>query len=78
MDIFEQVCEIIRTNMDFDESMTFTEEMTFDEMELDSIDVIDCIMSIEDEMGIKIEDEELETGKTLGDIVDIVRAKKGI
>ncbi|MBQ7118169.1 MAG: acyl carrier protein [Clostridia bacterium] len=75
MDTFDRICDIIRENMGFDEDVTFTEEMTFGEMELDSLDVVDCIMSIEDEFDIVIKDEELQTVSTLGELVEIVRAK---
>ena len=78
MDTFERICDIIRENMGFDEDITFTEEMTFGEMELDSLDVVDCIMSIEDEFDITIKDEELQTVSTLGELVEIVRVKKGM
>ncbi|MBE6775247.1 MAG: acyl carrier protein [Ruminococcaceae bacterium] len=75
MDTFEKICDIIIENMGFDEDITFTEEMTFGEMELDSLDVVDCIMSIEDEFDITIKDEELQTVSTLGELTEIVRAK---
>ena len=78
MDIFEQVCDIIRENMGFDEGTVFTEDMTFGEMELDSLDVVDCIMSIEDALDIKIEDEELYSHDTLGDLIEIIKVKKGM
>lgn len=78
MDTFEKICDIIRENMGFDEDVTFTEEMTFGEMELDSLDVVDCIMSIEDEFDIVIKDEELQTVSTFGELVEIVRVKKGM
>lgn len=75
MDTFDRICDIIRENMGFDEDVTFTEEMTFGEMELDSLDVVDCIMSIEDEFDIVIKDEELQTVSTLGELVEIVKVK---
>ena len=43
MDTFDRICDIIRENMSFDEDVIFTEEMTFGEMELDSLDVVDCV-----------------------------------
>lgn len=78
MDTFERICDIIKDNMGFGEDVTFTEEMTFGEMELDSLDVVDCIMSIEEEFDIAIKDEELQTVSTLGELVEIVRVKTGM
>lgn len=78
MDTFERICDIIRKNMDYDEDVIFTEEMTFGEMALDSLDVVDSVLSIEDEFEITIEDEELQTVSTLGELVEIVNVKKGM
>ena len=80
MDIFDQVCDIIRENMGFDEKVTFTEDMTFGEMELDSLDVVECIMSIEEELGVEIDEDEerLNSRSTLGELVEIIKDKKGI
>ncbi len=78
MDTFDRICDIIRENMGFDEDVTFTEEMTFGEMELDSLDVVDCIMEIEDTFEISIEDAELQPLSTLGELVEIVKIKKGM
>lgn len=78
MDTFERICDIIRENMGFDEDVTFTEEMTFGEMELDSLDVVDCIMEIESSFEIRIADEELQSVSTLGELVEIVKVKKGM
>ena len=72
MDTFDRICDIIKENMGFDEDVVFTEEMTFGEMELDSLDVVDCIMEIEDTFEITIEDEELQPLRTLGELVEIV------
>lgn len=78
MDTFDRICDIIKENMGFDENVVFTEEMTFGEMELDSLDVVDCIMEIEDTFEITIEDEELQPLRTLGELVEIVKVKKGM
>ncbi len=78
MDTFDRICDIIKENMGFDEDVVFTEEMTFGEMELDSLDVVDCIMEIEDTFEITIEDEELQPLRTLGELVEIVKVKKGM
>ncbi|MBQ3137813.1 MAG: acyl carrier protein [Clostridia bacterium] len=77
MDTFDIICDIIRENMGFDEDVDFTEEMTFGEMELDSLDVVECIMQIEDTLDIRIEDAELQGISTLGELVEIVRVKNG-
>ena len=45
-------------------------ETSFDDMELDSLDVIEVVMAIEEAFGITLEiDENI---KTVGDLVDLV------
>ena len=45
---------------------------------MDSLDVIQAVMLIEDEFDIVIEDAEIEPCKTVGDIIEIVTRKGGV
>ena len=47
----------------------------FDEWELDSLDVVEIIMGLEDEFSIDLPDEECEKWSTIGDIVRTVAAR---
>ena len=42
----------------------------------DSLDVVDLLMSIEDEFEIEIPDSEIENVKTVGDLVKYIEANK--
>ena len=46
-----------------------------DQFEISSIDIVDVIAQIEDYYDIIIEDEEIETIKTLDDIVNLIAVK---
>ncbi len=46
-----------------------------DDYQVDSIGVLDFIMSIEDEFGIEVEDDALETMTTVQDVIDYVENK---
>lgn len=49
---------------------TLTEDASFEELNFDSLDVVDLIMACEDEFGVTIgEDQEL---KTVGDLLKII------
>ena len=66
---FEKTAELIAENKDMDLS-NITMETSFDDMELDSLDVIEVVMAIEEAFGITLEiDENI---KTVGDLVDLV------
>ena len=54
------------------------EEMTMDtkiaeDLEADSLDVVELLMSTEDEFEVEIPDEEIENLKTIGDVVEYIQ-----
>jgi acyl carrier protein len=53
-----------------------TLETTFDELDADSLDVVELIMALEDEFDIEIPDEDAEKIKTVGDAVEYIKAKQ--
>ncbi|MCD6463656.1 MAG: acyl carrier protein [Thermotogae bacterium] len=69
-EIFEKVRTIISEKLGVEEDEV-TEESTLDEdLGADSLDLVDLTMAIEDEFGVRVEDEELEKIKTVGDVVN--------
>ena len=51
-------------------------EATFEEdLEVDSLGVVELLMALEDEFGVKIPDEEAEAIGTVGEAVDVVATK---
>ena len=45
-----------------------------DDLDLDSIDLVDLAVSLEQDRGIKLDEEELKSVRTVGDAVNAVRA----
>jgi acyl carrier protein len=45
-----------------------------DDLDLDSIDLVDLAVSLEQERGIKLDEEELKSVRTVGDAVNAIRA----
>ena len=53
-------------------------EAKFEEdLEVDSLGVVELLMALEDEFGVEIPDEEAEDIATVGQAVDVVIAKLG-
>lgn len=53
-------------------------EATFEEdLEVDSLGVVELLMALEDEFGVEIPDEEAENILTVGQAVDTVIARMG-
>ncbi|MBP0960065.1 MAG: acyl carrier protein [Oscillospiraceae bacterium] len=70
--IFEKLKEIIIDQLDVDESeVTLSADIQSD-LGADSLDVVDLIMSLEDEFEMEIPDEAVENIRTVGDIVSYI------
>lgn len=52
------------------------DDASFEEdLEVDSLGVVELLMALEDEFGVKIPDEEAESIHTVGQAVDLVHSK---
>ncbi len=52
-----------------------TPEATFADLDLDSLDLVEFALAAEEEMGVRISDEEAEQLETLDDTVTLLEAK---
>ena len=71
--VFEKIKAILAEQLDADE-----EEMTMDtniakDLGADSLDVVELLMSIEDEFEVEIPDEEIENIKTIGELTEYIQ-----
>ncbi len=57
------------------ESITLKSNLVED-LEADSLDVVELIMTFEDEFGVSLPDEDVSKMKTVGDIVDYIKKLK--
>jgi acyl carrier protein len=51
-------------------------DSTFEALGLDSLDVVELTLVLEEKTGVKLEDEELEDVRTVQDAIDKVAAKQ--
>ncbi len=72
--VFNKVREIICTQLDVEEDQVTMDASVTDNLGADSLDLVDLIMSIEDEFDIEVPDAELENLKTVGDLVRYIEA----
>lgn len=70
--VFEKVREILMEQLDVEESVVTMEAAILEDLGADSLDIVDLVMSLEDEFDMEIPDEEIETIKTVGDIVHFI------
>ena len=67
--VFEKVKEILCDQLDVDAKDVTMEASITEDLGADSLDIVDLVMSLEDEFDIEVPDEEVESIKTVGDIV---------
>ncbi|MDO4942958.1 MAG: acyl carrier protein [Lachnospiraceae bacterium] len=73
--MFEKVKKLIMEEMDVEESQVTLEASFKDDLEVDSLDLFEMVMTLEDEFDIEIPSEDLESIKTVGDLVKYLEAK---
>lgn len=70
--VFEKVKSIIVDQLDVDAEKVTMESNVAEDLGADSLDVVDLIMSIEEEFDMEINDDAVENMKTVGDIVGFI------
>ena len=67
--VFERIREIICDQLDLEEDKVTMDSDIMEDFEADRLDVVDLVMSIEDEFGLEVPDDQIENFRTVGDVV---------
>lgn len=70
--IFDKVKEILVDQLDVDEDKVTMDASIVDDLGADSLDLVDMVMSLEEEFDVEIPDDQVENIKTVGDIVKYI------
>lgn len=74
--MFESVREILAKQLKIDPAEVTPEAKIKEDLGADSIDILQLLLTIEEEHGIVIPDEKLATFKVVSDIVDYLNSIK--
>ena len=67
--VCEKVSDIVVEQLGVEEEKVTMEASMTDDLGADSLDVVDLVMSLEEEFDVEIPDDQVENIKTVGDIV---------
>ena len=74
MEIFEKVKEITVDQLGVSEDAVTMEASFIDDLEADSLDIVELMMALEEEFDIEIPDEDAEKFQSVSDLVKFVEA----
>lgn len=72
--IFESVKGILVEQLGVDGETVSMESSFVDDLNADSLDMVELVMAMEQEFGISIPDEEAERIKSVGDAIEFIKA----
>jgi acyl carrier protein len=77
-EVLSKVKSIVAEKLGIEEDKIKPESAFADDLDADSLDIVDLIMALEEEFNIEIPDEEAEKIATVGDAVDYIEEKSSV
>lgn len=70
--VFEKVKEILCEQLDLQAADITMESGIQEDLGADSLDLVDLLMTLEDDFDLEVPDEDVEKIKTVGDLVNYI------
>lgn len=74
--MFEQVKEVIVEELGVDAETVTPEASIIDDLDADSLDVVELVMALEETFDIKVEDDKVQSLRTVSDVVEYIDAQQ--
>ena len=76
-EIQERVRKLLAENLSVPEDTVTMQSRFQEDLDADSLDLVEAVLALEEEFGVSIPEEEMEAVKTVGQAVDLVASKTG-
>lgn len=73
MDYFDKIKERLSSKL---KDQTLIKESSFKDLGIDSLDLVDLVFELEEELGVEFQDDELLKITTVQDLLDLIDTKK--
>ncbi|HEY8541918.1 MAG TPA: acyl carrier protein [Pseudothermotoga sp.] len=73
--VMSKVTKIVSEKLGVDEKKITETSKLVDDLNADSLDLVDLVMAVEEEFGVKIADSDLEKISTVKDVVDYILSR---
>lgn len=74
--ILEKITGIIADQLDVDAEAVSPEKSFTDDLGADSLAIVELVLALEEEFGIKIPDDKVDSIKTVGDAVEYIKQNR--
>jgi acyl carrier protein len=76
MDVFDEVKKALRkVNPGLDDTKMVSGALLKDDLDIDSLDLVEVAMTLEDVFSLTLQEDEVDNIKTVGDIVSLIEAR---
>ncbi|MFO8191241.1 MAG: acyl carrier protein [Bacillota bacterium] len=74
MNVEVKVKKIVAEQLEVDADKLLL-DTTFEDIDADSLDIVELVMALEEEFDLEISDQEIENIKTVGDVIKYIESK---
>ena len=74
----DKVCKILAENLSVPEDQVTVDSRFQEDLDADSLDLVEAVLALEEEFGVTIPEEEMEGVRTVGQAVQLVASKLGV
>ena len=74
-EIQDKVCSILAEQLAVDAQKVTPAARFSEDLDADSLDLVEAVLALEEEFGVSIPEEEMESVKTVGEAIDLIAEK---